>query len=107
RVHDRRSIFCDEECTWSRRLTGVAPEHRSSARNMVHYWAIRQCDLRDLQATLASHGLSSLGRSEPHVEATLLRVRSAICAMLGMACRPPLTPGARTDQGPELLRRRT
>ena len=74
---------------------------------MLHYWAIRQYDLRDLQATLASHGLSSLGRSEPHVEATLLRVRSAICAMLGMACRQPITPGARIDQGPELLRRRT
>ena len=96
----------DAESTWSRWLTGVAPEHRSSARNMLHYWAIRQSDLRDLQATLASHGLSSLGRSEPHVEATLLRVRSAICAMLGMACRQP-TPGARTDQGPELLRQRT
>ena len=29
------------ESTWSRWLTGVAPEHRSSARNMLHYWAIR------------------------------------------------------------------
>ena len=57
----------DAESTWSRWLIGVAPEHRSSARNMVHYWAIRQFDLRELQATLASYGLSSLGRSEPHV----------------------------------------
>ena len=37
---------------------------------MLHYWAIRQCDLRELQARLAAYGLSSLGRSEPHVEAT-------------------------------------
>ncbi len=71
------------ESTWSRWLTGVSDEHRSSARNMLHYWAIRQCDLRDLQARLSANGLSSLGRSEPHVEATLLLVRSAICAMLG------------------------
>ena len=41
----------DAESTWSRWLTGVAPEHRSSARNMLHYWAIRQYDLRDLQDT--------------------------------------------------------
>ena len=65
------------ERTWSRWLAGVAAVHRHSARNMLHYWAIRQHDLRDLQASLAEYGLSSLGRSEPHVEATLISVRSA------------------------------
>jgi pyruvate kinase len=30
------------ESTWSRWLTGLADEHRASARNMLHYWAIRQ-----------------------------------------------------------------
>ena len=53
------------EVTWSRWLAGVATAHRASARNMLHYWAIRQCDLRDLQARLSAYGLSSLGRSEP------------------------------------------
>ena len=95
------------ESTWSRWLTGVSAEHRSSARNMLHYWAIRQCDLRDLQARLSAYGLSSLGRSEPHVEATLLLVRSAICAMLGDVWQQPTVPGVRIDEGPELLRHRT
>jgi pyruvate kinase len=94
------------ESTWSRWLTGVAPEHRSSARNMLHYWAIRQYDLRDLQARLVAYGLSSLGRSEPHVEATLLSVRSAISAMLGNGWQPPISAGVRIDSGPELLRHR-
>ena len=73
---------------------------------MLHYWAIRQYDLRDLQARLSAYGLSSLGRSEPHVEATLLSVRSAICchARRRLGNRPP---GVRVDQGPELLRHRT
>jgi pyruvate kinase len=74
---------------------------------MLHYWAIRQCDLRDLQARLAAYGLSSLGRSEPHVEATLLLVRSAICAMLGEVWQPPLLTDSSVDNGPELLRHRT
>src|ERR1700739_3160625 len=74
---------------------------------MLHYGAIRQCDLRDLQARLAAYGLSSLGRSEPHVEATLLFVTSAICAMLGDGWPPPISRGVRLDQGPELLRHRT
>jgi pyruvate kinase len=59
------------EPEWSDWLVTVAPEYRASARNMVHYWAIRQYDLRDLQRRLGAFGLSSLGRSEPHVEATL------------------------------------
>jgi pyruvate kinase len=74
---------------------------------MLHYWAIRQCDLRDLQARLSAYGLSSLGRSEPHVEATLTLVRSAVCAMAGDGWQPPISPGVGIDQGPELLRHRT
>jgi len=73
---------------------------------MLHYWAIRQYDLRDLQARLVAYGLSSLGRSEPHVEATLLLVRSAISAMLGNGWQPPISAGVRIDSGPELLRHR-
>ena len=99
--------LAEAESLWSRWLTGVAHAHRSSARNMLHYWAIRQRDLRDLQARLTAHGLSSLGRSEPHVEATLLVVRSAIGAMLGDRWHQPLPAGAPIDRGPELLRHRT
>lgn len=95
------------ESTWSGWLDGVAALHLSSARNMLHYWAIRQSDLRDLQNRLSAHGLSSLGRSEPHVEATLLLVRSAICAMLGRVWQEPAFLGVHVDQGPELLRQRT
>ena len=88
-VDDLLARLATAESLWSRWLTGVATQNRSSARNMLHYWAIRQCDLRDLQARLAAYGLSSLGRSEPHVEATLLLVRSAICAMLGDTWQQP------------------
>ena len=50
---------------------------------VVHHWAMRQVDLRDLQYRLACFGLSSLGRSEAHVQATLQRVAAAIAAMRG------------------------
>ena len=95
------------ESAWSRWLAGVAPEQRSSARNMLHYWAVRQCDLRDLQSRLSAYGLSSLGRSEPNVEAALRLVRSAICALLGNAWQQPASSGVRIGQGPDLLRHRT
>jgi pyruvate kinase len=106
-VDDLLARLAAAESLWSWFLMRVAAQNRSSARNMLHYWAIRQCDLRDLQARLAAYGLSSLGRSESHVEATLLLVRSAICAMLGDAWQQPALTDTGVEQGPELLRHRT
>ncbi|MGB9303056.1 MAG: pyruvate kinase [Mycobacterium sp.] len=106
-VDDLLARLAAAESLWSRWLTGVATQNRSSARNMLHYWAIRQYDLRDLQARLAAYGLSSLGRSESHVEATLLLVRSAICAMLGDTWQQPVLTRASVEDGPDLLRHRT
>ncbi len=45
-------------------ITGVQPEYRDSARNLLHYLALRTFDLRDVQWRLSSLGLSSLGHSE-------------------------------------------
>lgn len=94
------------EAAWSQWLREVSPEYRSSARNMVHYWALRQRDLRSLQSRLASFGLSSLGRSEPHVEGTLRLVRAAAAAMGGNAWHPPETGDVGPERGRELLRSR-
>jgi pyruvate kinase len=47
---------------------------RDSARNLVHYVALRHHDLRKLQIRLSQRGLSSLGRSESCVLSTLLEV---------------------------------
>lgn len=94
------------EQEWSEWLPTVAPEFRVSARNILHYWAIRQHDLRDLQARLGSFGLSTLGRSEPHVEATLRLVRSAVVAILEDTWRPPEPAAVSPEHGRELLRRR-
>jgi pyruvate kinase len=97
----------DAESSWADWLSAVAPEHRSSARNLVHYWAIRQFDLRKLQAGLAVFGLSSLGRSESHVQATLAAVRSAMGAMMDGKWRPPPPSAVPIEQGPKILRHHT
>jgi pyruvate kinase len=64
-------------------LEAVAPAYRASARNLVHYVALRQHDIRDLQEQLACLGLSSLGRCEPSVLDTLRRVLAILCALTG------------------------
>jgi len=48
-------------------LDGLPQTHQMSARNLVHYLALRRRDVRALQHNLASLGLSSLGRMESHV----------------------------------------
>ena len=95
------------ESTWSDWLDAVDPGYRSSARNTAHYWAMRQADLRDLQTQLAAFGLSSLGRSESHVEAALRVVRSAVAAILEDTWHPPAPAVVSVDEGRELLRHRT
>jgi len=52
-------------------LLEVATDRRESATNLVHYVALRQSDLRDLQRQLSKLGLSSLGRSESGVMAAV------------------------------------
>jgi pyruvate kinase len=100
------SALTDAESTWADYLDGVSPEHRRSAINLVHYWALRQQDLRDLQWRLKAFGLSSLGRSEANVQATLLLVSSAIAAMRGGAwVGPSGAPVVDMGVGEQLLDR--
>ena len=55
-------------------LQQVHPSYRESARNLIHYLAMRRNDLRELQGELARMGLSSLGRAESHVLASVDKV---------------------------------
>ena len=60
-------------------------DRRRSARNLIHYLALRSNDLRDLQHALAELGLSSLGRNESHVLANLSAVAAALASLDGLA----------------------
>jgi pyruvate kinase len=59
-------------------LDAVDPAHREGALNLSHYVALRRLDVRGVQRRLAERGLSSLGRCEPHVWATLQAVREVV-----------------------------
>jgi pyruvate kinase len=56
----------------------VVPAYRPSARNLAHYLALRQHDVRELQRELSRLGLSSLGRLEGH---TLAAIDAVIVAL--------------------------
>ena len=78
------------------------PAHRRSAANLVHYLELRHHDVRDLQARLAAAGLSSLGRSEAHVLATIEEVLSVLARLNGHE-PPPRAAGIALTEGHEFL----
>lgn len=74
------------------RIAQVHPALRSSARNLLDYLTLRRRDLRPLQSKLALLGLSSLGRAEPHVLATLNAVLDILGRLTGRELAPASHP---------------
>jgi len=101
---------------WPHRLRGLAPEiaalrarvaadgrarfrlwrprierrtFAASALNLAHYLSFRETDLRPLQRRLMALGLTSLGRAEGRVLATLDAVGAAIAAIAPDRTKPP------------------
>lgn len=78
-----RKFLLEREAAMQTELSRVAPQYVGSARNLVHYLALRVHDLRDVQEQLAWLGLSSLGRSESHVLANLDKVLGILHTLTG------------------------
>jgi pyruvate kinase len=100
RVSSQGEAICRD---WDRVI--VDPGFRASALNLAHYLALRQLDLSDIQPALSELGLSSLGRSEGHVRASLTAVLATLSRLAG---RPgPAYPGRDAwDEPSRLLRER-
>ncbi|MYM73923.1 pyruvate kinase [Duganella sp. FT134W] len=86
---------------------GIAAAHdnqRHGAANLAAYLALRRRDLRPLQHRLARMGLSSLGRAESHVLATVDAVLTMLHRALGRPWLPSPSVCGDFDQGSALLR---
>lgn len=79
------------------------------AANLAAYIAFRREDLRDLQERLSQLGLSSLGRCESHVIATLDAVALALEALCGATVAEPelLKAGRANRRGDKRLLKNT
>src|SRR5687768_6705973 len=82
-LNQLRAQATEGEAKLAPHLERVHPENMPSARNLVHYLVLRRRDIRDLQQRLARAGLSSLGRSEPHVLVTLDRMIALLALARG------------------------
>jgi pyruvate kinase len=100
------ALALEEVCRGELALVGE--NDRPSARNLVHYLAARQFDLRPVQRELARRGLSSLGRAESHVLATIDAVLGHLGAWDdGTDARAAGDPPPSVADGTELLERHT
>lgn len=89
-----RAAIVAETAVVGARIEATHPSYRDSARNLLHYLALRRRDLRPLQHRLAALGLSSLGRAEAHVLATM----DAVLAVLRRLAGNPAAAAARAGE---------
>ena len=101
-----RRAALDAEAEFAAEILAAHPAMHESARNLVHYLAVRRHDLRELQEELARLGLSSLGRMEAHVMASLEAVIAALHALRhDEAELPAAAAGITFESGPAILAR--
>lgn len=80
----------------------------ASARNLAHFLVLRSFDLRGVQERLAALGLSSLGRAEPQVLASVDRVLGLLHLLAGrtqgaLAGLPTASPGLLEQRAGQLF----
>jgi len=106
RLREIRRELSESETTFEATRGGIDSSYRKSADNLAHYIGLRRRDIRPLQQELAELGLSSLGRAEAHVMATLDAVLAAVHAVAGRPWRA--APSAlEFREGNDLLRDHT
>jgi pyruvate kinase len=90
-------------------VSSVHPVHSKSAQNLLGYLSLRRHDIREIQEALATLGLSSLGRAEAHVLATLNSVIRILCELLGKPCKehPSQASQIMREQGRNILQEHT
>ena len=98
-----RASALQQEQAHAAQIAALPAARQVSARNLLHYLAVRQLDLRPLQLQLAQLGLSSLGSLETHVLAALDAVAARLEEMLGLPHAPRAAPCCSHTQGTQLL----
>lgn len=105
RVLDQACLI--QEATCQTELAQIHPAFRESARNLLHYLAVRQHDIRHLQRELALLGLSSFGLLETHVQFSLNVVSQRLEDMRGRGEHSPVSVPLTPQVGLSLLQEHT
>ncbi len=88
-------------------LDHLHPHYRNSARNLLQYLALRLHEVRPLQYELSEWALSSLGRAERKVHATLDTLLRIMHELLNKPWDPGEKPAVCFEDGRRLLEENT
>ena len=75
----------DKESNINAAISEIHPEYKLSAKNLCRYLILRSFDLREYQASLSDHGVSSLGTSEGYVYSNLCSVVKNLKLIQGLS----------------------
>lgn len=108
-LRELRDEMLNLEARVLERTPAIHESYLASARNLLHYAALRRHDARELQERLGALGLSSLGRCEAHVLATIEAVLFALHRMAQHADYPRTRQARHPsfEEGRALLSRHT
>jgi pyruvate kinase len=95
------------EKKYEKRLKKIHPENHKSALNLIHYLALRNTDIRELQDTLGQLGISRLGRAESHVMASIAAVKNLLNKILKKEPEEVEKPAISFKKGKKVLRTNT
>ena len=95
------ALSLEDEC--EEEINKAHPYFQDSAKNLLHYIALRKHDVRDLQKHLSGLGLSSLGRSESHVMSNLHHLSDILSKISDQPCSPLRDIQPSIFQGQQLL----
>lgn len=87
-----RKEIIKTEAEYDFRQHDILPEHMASAKNLIHYLALRRFDIRELQLGLTNWGISSLGRVERKVQANIDTLMHIISSILNENWKPRELP---------------
>lgn len=92
-----------EKEAFYKNLNKIHPNYQKSAGNLLQYLAFRLYDVRDLQVKLSDLGLSSMGRAERKVHATIDTVLAHLHNLAGKEWKPEEKPIFCFQEGRQML----
>lgn len=102
-----RADMLSNESRSQHHLAEIHANYCESSRNLLHYLTLRRRDLRPLQRSLAALGLSSLGRAESNVLASVDAVLGVLAHLVRGTCRTASGEAREFERGERLLAEHT
>ncbi len=105
KIEDIIRDLIDFEIKYTARINRLHHAYETSARNLLHYVALKRHDLTPIRKTLSGFGLSSLGKSESHVMTSLISVLNVLNRLVDrpIRFRAPYARQVTHEQGYSLL----